>query len=169
MVEPEAPVRPPAFPSSRLRSPSRKRQRRAVVDRRLAARELHLALEIELLRRLIGGIDPAGFAQPLERRLVAVEPGRLAMLLVAGEAEPGEILAYPFGMGLARALLVGVVEAEDEAAAMLPRPQPIVDGGADVADMEPPGRRGGAKRVTTLMRIRTCRWPGRSPTISKCR
>jgi ribose-phosphate pyrophosphokinase len=46
-------------------------------------------------------------------------------------------------MRLLAAFLVGVVEAQDEAAAMLSHPQPIVERGADVADMEPAGRRGG--------------------------
>src|SRR5687768_7593822 len=65
------------------------------------------------------------------------------MLFVPGEAEPGEILANPLRIRLARTLLVGIVEPQDESPALLPRPQPIVDGGADIADMEPSRRRGG--------------------------
>src|SRR5687768_15235223 len=65
------------------------------------------------------------------------------MLLVPGEAEPREVLPDALGIRLARPFLVGVVEPEDEAPLMLPRPQPIVDGSADVADVEPPGRRRG--------------------------
>src|SRR5687767_15976647 len=46
-------------------------------------------------------------------------------------------------MRLARPFPVGIVEAQDEAAPILPCPQPVVDGGPDVADMEPSRRRGG--------------------------
>ena len=65
------------------------------------------------------------------------------MLLVGSEAEPGEIGADRLGMLLAAALAVGIVEPQDEAAAMLPRPQPVVQRRADIADMEPAGRRRG--------------------------
>ena len=63
------------------------------------------------------------------------------MLLVCRQAEPGQIVSYPLRMVLAGTLAVGVVEAKDEASAILARPQPIVDRGADIADMEPAGRR----------------------------
>jgi hypothetical protein len=57
------------------------------------------------------------------------------------KAEPGEILPYPLRESLRGALGIGVVQPEDEAPAMLPRPQPIVKRGPDVADVEAPCRR----------------------------
>ncbi len=50
-------------------------QRGAVIDRRLAAGELALALQLELLRRLVGGIEPAARFQLLDRGGVARRSG----------------------------------------------------------------------------------------------
>ena len=102
MVELEPPVRPPPLrlePGAVLVGQG---ERGAVVDRRLAPAEQHLALELELLRGLVGGIGAPGRREPRQRRLVAAEPRRLAMLLVGGEAEPGEIVADRLGDRLAR-------------------------------------------------------------------
>ncbi len=44
------------------------------------------------------------------------------------------------GEFLARALLVGVVEAQHETAAGLAREEEIDDGSAGIAEMQPPGR-----------------------------
>ncbi len=74
MIEPEAPVRPPPLRLEPRPLGVAQRQRGAVVDRRPAAAEQDLALELELLRGLIGRIGAAGLAQPRERRLVAAEP-----------------------------------------------------------------------------------------------
>ena len=59
MVEPEAPVRPPPLRLEPGAVRVAQRERGAVVDRRPAAAELHLALELQLLRRLIGRIGAA--------------------------------------------------------------------------------------------------------------
>ena len=56
-------------------------QRGAVIDRRLAAGELALALQLELFGRLVGRIEPAASLQLLDRRVVAREAVRLAHLL----------------------------------------------------------------------------------------
>jgi hypothetical protein len=93
VVEPEAPVRPPTFGFEPGPLGVAELQRGAIVDRRLAAAELDLALEVELLRGLVGRIDPAGGAQPLQRRIVTIEARALPMLLVGNQPEPGEIVA----------------------------------------------------------------------------
>src|SRR6185369_10379764 len=67
-------------------------QRRAVIDRRLAAGELALALEFELIRRLVGGIKPPARFQLLPRLRVAVEAVRLAHLVRPIDAEPVKVL-----------------------------------------------------------------------------
>ena len=113
----------------------------ALVDRRQAAAEQHLAAKLELLGRLVAGIDPAGLAQPLELALVEVEPLRLAHDLVRCQPEPVEIVADRLVELRGRALAVGVVDAQDERAAVLPREQAVVQRGADVADVQPAGRR----------------------------
>jgi hypothetical protein len=142
VIEAEAPVRAAPFrfkPGALLMA---ERQRGTIVDGRFAPAELDLALEIEFLRRLVGRIGPPRRPQPLQRRVVDAEALRLAMLLVCKEAEPGEVLADGGRRFFRGASLIGVVEPQDEAAAILLRPQPIVNGGADVADVEAAGRRG---------------------------
>ena len=68
-------------------------QRGAVIDRRPPARELALALELQLLLRLVGRIEPAARLQLLDRVGVEREALGLLDLAVPGEPEPGEILA----------------------------------------------------------------------------
>ena len=111
-----------------------------VVAGRLAAGELGPAPGLQLLRGLEAGVDGTTGPEPLERSLV--EGGALALpvLLVPTHAEPGQILAdRPLEVG-ARALAVGVVEAEDEAARLLAGEEPVDHGRARVAQMEQPGR-----------------------------
>src|SRR5688500_10059151 len=115
VIEPEAPVRPAPLRLEPGAVTLVQLQRGAIVDRRLAAAELDLALEVELLRALISWIDASRLPQPLESGLVPTEARRLAMLLVRSEAEPAEVVAYSLGMRLARPLAVGVVEPKDEA------------------------------------------------------
>jgi hypothetical protein len=73
MVELEAPVRPPAFRFQPCSFLLVERQRRAVVDRRHAAAQLDLALEIQLLGGFVSRIGAAHRVEFLERCLVAVE------------------------------------------------------------------------------------------------
>ncbi len=142
MVEPEAPMR---------RDPVRLQcgtlgvgqlERGTVVDRRQTASSQDLALEIELLRTLIGRIDPPRRAQIVEASFVESEPVRLAYRVVGGEAEPGEIGVDALGEGLGRSRQIGVVQPQQEAPAGLARPQPVMERGADIADMDAPGGRG---------------------------
>ena len=141
VVEAEAPVRPDAAGLDRGTRRVAELQRGAIVDRRQPAPEQHLTLEIELLRGLIGGIDAPRRAQFGKALLVQCAALGLAHLAVGGEAEPDEIVADRLREGLGRALGIGIVEAQQETPALFARIQPVVERGADVADMQPPGRR----------------------------
>ena len=48
------------------------------------------------------------------------------------------------------ALLVGVLDAQDERPLRLPRPEPVEEGGADAADVEVAGRGGGEAEAGAL-------------------
>ncbi len=58
-LEQEAPVRPAALALEAGALGRRQRQRGPVIDRRLAALQLALALQRQLLRGLVAGIEPA--------------------------------------------------------------------------------------------------------------
>ena len=55
----------------------------------------------------------------------------------------GEIVADRIDIFARLALPVGIVDPKENCASMPPRQQPIVERGADVADMKPAGRRRG--------------------------
>ena len=143
MVEPETPVRRDAFGLLGGALRIRQRQRGAVVDRRQPAAQLDLALEIEFLRGLVRGIDAPVGAQFLERRFVGGEAQRLALLTVRFQTQPRKVGADRIDIFLAAALRIGVVDAQDESAAGLAGQHPVVQRGADVADMQAAGRRRG--------------------------
>ena len=143
MIKLEAPVWAAAFGLEPGPVGDCQRQSGAVINRRLAAAELDLALELQLLRRFPGRIDPARRAQPLERCFIGVEAGGLALLAVDIETEPGEIVADRHHIGLLAPRLIGVVDAQQKATALLAGPKPVVQRRADVADMETAGRRRG--------------------------
>ncbi len=63
-------------------------QRRPVIDRRPALGEQPLALEVELFRRLVAGIETAGGDQSVARRVVVRQPLGLPLLQRPVEAEP---------------------------------------------------------------------------------
>ena len=120
-------------------------QRRAVINGGQAAPELHFAFEIKRLRRFIGGIDAARRFEPLELRLIERKARRLPFLAIARKAEPVEIGPDRIDKRLGQALGIGIVDAQQKAAAMLFCPQVIVERGADIADVEAArGRRGKA-------------------------
>ena len=117
-------------------------ERGAVVDRRAALRQQALALELELLRRLVAGIEAADGDQPVAGRVVVRQPVHLPLLARPIEAEPGKVaLDRGFVLGLA-ALPVGVVEAQDEGAAVPLGEQPIEQRRAHVPHVQEPGRAG---------------------------
>src|SRR5690606_12552913 len=91
MIELEAPVRCDPFGFLRRALGRGKPERPAVVDRRQPATERDLALEVELLRRLIAGIDPLRRLQPLECLVIQRQPLRLPLLTVRLQPEPSEI------------------------------------------------------------------------------
>jgi hypothetical protein len=85
-------------------------------------------------------VGAPGLGEPGARRLVAVEPRRLAQLPIPVEPEPAEILLDRGGELLGRARGVGVVEAEDQRAAAFAREEPVDERRAGVAEMEAPRR-----------------------------
>ena len=90
----------------------------ALIDRRQAAPEQHLAAEVELLGRFVAGIDPPRRLEPLELALVEGEALRLADGGVGREAEPGQVGVDRLDERLARALGVGIVDPQQEAPAI---------------------------------------------------
>ena len=116
-------------------------QRLAPIDRRQPPRQQHLAAKLELLRRLVAGVEHTRRLQPLDRRGIGVEAGGLMHGDVGAHAQPMQILLDLVGIFLARARDIGVVEPQHEAAAVLQREQPVEQGGARIADMDVAGRR----------------------------
>ena len=137
----EAPVRLAALGLERRLLGLAELQRLAPVDRRQPPRQPYLAAELQLLRRLVAGIELAGRLQPFDGRRVGVEARRLVDDDVRAHAQPMQILLDLVGIFLPRAGDVGVVEAQHEAAAVLQREQPVEQRGARVADMDVAGRR----------------------------
>ena len=140
MVELEAPVRGDAFGFLRGAPVLAHRERRAVVDRRQAAAQRDLALQLQLLRGLVGGIDPACVLQLGKGVFIQVEPLRLAELGIGGEPQPSEVFADRGDIFLAAALCISVVDPQQELArplvVALPGEQPVVKRSAQVADVE---------------------------------
>jgi hypothetical protein len=60
----------------------------------------------------------------------------LPLFAVGGEAKPGKIGADRLDIVLAAACRVGVVDAQQEPPAALPGQQPVMQRGADIADVE---------------------------------
>ena len=117
-------------------------QRGTVVDRRPSLGQQPLALELQLLRRLIARVEPAGRDQGIARGIVFGQPVGLAFLAIPAEAQPLQVvLDGCLELGLA-AQPVGIVEPQDERAAMAPREQPVEQGRPDIADMQEAGRAG---------------------------
>ena len=138
--EPETPMGTPAFGFQRLALRFAQRQRRPVVDRRFAALKPELALQSQLFRRLVAGIEPARDLEIGRRLVVARQARRLGCLLVPNKPQPEEIGLHPGGIGGGRALAVGVIEAQEEAAAVAMRVEPVGERDIGVADMQAAGR-----------------------------
>ena len=67
-------------------------ERGAVVDRRASEGELPLALELQLLRRLIAGIEVALIAQALGDLFIQAQALGLAHRITPSETEPAQVL-----------------------------------------------------------------------------
>ncbi len=132
----EAPMRAPALGFEPRPLLGRELERGAVIDRRQAARELEPAAALEFLARLVAGIEAARRLQPVRRRRIDLQPLRLPRHHVGHDPEPGEILLRRIGEGPPRALRIGIVEAEDEAAAGPAREERVEERGARIADMD---------------------------------
>ena len=142
----EAPIGLPALGLQLGLLGRRQSERGTVIDRRRAALELQLALEGELLRRLVAGIEPAARLQPLRGLVVAVQAIGLARQLVPGEAQPAEIRLDARGEFGRRALAIRIVEAQQEPAARRAGMEPVGERDIGIADMEAAGG-AGAKRT----------------------
>ena len=81
--------------------------------------------------------------QALGRRLVEGHALGLAMDAIRRNTEPGEVVRNPVGKGPRRAFAIGVVEAEDETAALASGKQPVEQRRAQIADMNAAGGRRG--------------------------
>jgi hypothetical protein len=88
-------------------------------------RELALAAALQLIRRFVAGIEPARGFQRLDRRRISGEALRLARLDVPIEPQPAQIFANAFDILLTRPLKIGIVETQQESAAIAPREQPV--------------------------------------------
>src|SRR5690606_40630470 len=115
---PKSPVGTPSFGFELAALLVGQLQSSAVVDGRQAAGQLPLTPPLQLLRRFIAGIEPSRPLQLLGDLVIAGRPRRLTLLPIPSEAQPLEILADSLSKLLGRALDVGVVEAENEGAAM---------------------------------------------------
>ena len=115
----------------------------AVIDRRQAARQLHLSATVQFFGRLIGWVETPGGLQPLRRLFISVEPLGLVVAFVPRHPQPGQIVLDPlFELGR-RASQVGVVDTQHERPPLPFRKQPVHQGGADIADVQPTRRRRG--------------------------
>ena len=77
--------------------------------------------------------------EPLGGLAIEVEPFGLAHRQVGDDAEPCQVRGDGALEGDGRAVAVGIVEAQHEAAGMLEREQPVEHRRAGIADMNPPG------------------------------
>jgi len=109
----------------------------AVVGGRPTRSERRLPARLELLGRAPAAIDGSGGEQRLGARSVEVQALALMVrTLVPGEAEPAEALEDGARRLLARALAVGVLDAQHEGAAVVAREEVAEERGADASDVE---------------------------------
>ena len=111
-------------------------ERRAIIDRRLSATELDLALEVEFLRRLIGRIDPSIRLQLRKMFPITVKTRRLPLLFIGCQPEPCQIGPDRFDIFFLRPLGIGIIEPQQKCATLFLREHPVVERSADIADMK---------------------------------
>ena len=113
----------------------------AIVDWRQPAPQLHLALQLQLLCSLVCGIHAARLFQLLKCGVIAIQPLRLAFLAVRLDPEPRQISADCIDIFLFATRSVGIIDPQYELTAALLGEHPIMQRGADIADMQAAGRR----------------------------
>ena len=133
MIKPETPVRYSAFRDCCSFGWS-------LIDRGKAPAQQDLAPQLKFLWRFIAGIDAALRLQGIEVPFIEIEPCGLARLFIPGKAQPVEIGPDLRDIFFLRSLHVRVIDAKNESPALLFRPQPVVQGSADISDMQGPGR-----------------------------
>ncbi len=115
----------------------------AVVARLLAARHLCLAQLLEFFLARVAAIGLAVGQQPLDHVAVAVETvGLPHRSLVVVEVEPAHAVENDLDGLLGRTLEVGVLDAQDELAAVMARERPAEQRRAGGAQVQHAGRAG---------------------------
>ena len=114
----------------------------AVIDGGLVALGALVPLGGEFLLGLEAGVEAAGGFQLLGRGGVEGQAVGLVVGLVPGEAHPGEVVGDGVGVLGAVALPIGVVEAEEEGAAVALGEEVVGERDAGVADVEEAGGAG---------------------------
>ena len=115
---------------------SRKRQWGASPAALRAAPQQHLALQVQLLRGFVTTIHTPRRPQPFKLAFIQREPRRLPLLARVIQPQPREVRADADHMLLQRTRGVGVVDPQQECATGLLGQQPVVQRGADIADMQ---------------------------------
>ena len=109
----------------------------AVVARLFLARELRLAPGGEIFGRAVAAVGVAGIQQVIEHLPVSVEAlGLVERPLVVVQTQPGHAFQDGVDRFLGGALAVGVLDAQDEGAAVVARVQPGEQRRAGATDVQ---------------------------------
>jgi hypothetical protein len=127
-------VRPLGFQLCAIRLGQR--ERRAVIDRGFAHRDLALAAAIQFIRGLIRRIQPPTRFQLLGSGLMRIGALHLPREEIMGEAEPCKVLDDRRFVFRLRTLGVGIIDAQKEFSTGLVREQPVDDSRPRIADMQ---------------------------------
>ncbi len=111
-------------------------QRSAIIDRRLAGRLRDLAFAVEFILGLVRRIEQPRRLQLIGGLLVLGEAVRLVGALLPMEPEPSEIILDALLELFGRAGKIGVVDTQEDAAALRDREEPVHQRSAYVADMD---------------------------------
>ena len=139
-LEAKAPVRLAAVSLERRALGVGQAQRGAVIDRRTAERLLALAPPVEFFGRLVGGIEPArALSSPPRRRRAPSAP--TAAHEVGRDASQARSFSIASAYS-ARSVRGRCRQSAERSGRRAPDVEPVEQGGAGVADMDAPGRRG---------------------------
>ena len=142
-IELEPPVSLPPFGAVRVFLGLGQVKGRAVINRRFAHVQLLLALEVKFGRRLKAFVQTAHLDQAFLGRSIAVKAQRLPFHPVPRDTQPAQIVLQTFDIFFLGPFRVGVVDPQNEGAAVLARDRIVEQGGAQVPDMDPAGGRRG--------------------------